>query len=161
MKSIFFIIYLSLLFNILNAEEYIANFQGKRTTIDVHNYSDKDNFRMLKLDGTFTDRLGNYGNWSAMVYIDIRNNQINEHGFSNHFVYQDNSFTYSKGKMTNDEYKQGVGKSTYIQSSSNLIDLIGSNCIYSMTFLKESIFGISKCDVGPKSFKILKDLKKQ
>ena len=144
MKSIFFIIYLSLLFNILNAEEYIANFQGKRTTIDVHNYSDKDNFRMLKLDGTFTDRLGNYGNWSAMVYIDIRNNQINEHGFSNHFVYQDNSFTYSKGNRTNDEYKQGVGKSTYIQSSSNLIDLIGSNCIYSMTFLKESIFGISK-----------------
>ena len=63
---------------------------------------------MLKLDGTFTDRLGNYGNWSAMVYIDIRNNQINEHGFSNHFVYQDNSFTYSKGKRTNDEYKQGV-----------------------------------------------------
>ena len=141
MKSIFFIINLSLLFNILNAEEYIANFQGKRTTIDVHNYSDKDNFRMLKLDGTFTDRLGNYGNWSAMVYIDIRNNQINEHGFSNHFVYQDNSFTYSKGKRTNDEYKQGVGKSTYIQSSSNLLDLIGSNCIYSMTFLKESIFG--------------------
>ena len=35
MKSIFFIIYLSLLFNILNAEENIANFQGKRTTIDV------------------------------------------------------------------------------------------------------------------------------
>ena len=58
--------------------------------------------------------------------------------------YQDNSFTYSKGKRTDDEYKQGVGKSTYIQSSTNLIDLIGSNCIYSMTFLKESIFGISK-----------------
>ena len=80
MKSIFFIIYLSLLFNISNAKEYITNFQGKRTTIDVHNYSDKDNFRMIKLDGTFTDRLGNYGNWSAMVYIDIRNNQIYQHG---------------------------------------------------------------------------------
>ena len=41
---------------------------------------------MIKLDGTFTDRLGNYGNWSAMVYVYIRNNQINEHDFSNHFV---------------------------------------------------------------------------
>ena len=87
-------ILLLLFFVSVNAEEYISNFQGKRTTLDVHNYSDKDNFRMIKLDGTFTDRLGNYGNWTAMVYVEIKNNQIYNHGFSNHFVYQDESFTF-------------------------------------------------------------------
>ena len=101
-------ILLLLFFVSVNAEEYISNFQGKRTTLDVHNYSDKDNFRMIKLDGTFTDRLGNYGNWTAMVYVEIKNNQIYNHGFSNHFVYQDESFTFSKGNRTNDEYKQGL-----------------------------------------------------
>ena len=36
---------------------------------------------MIKLDRTFTDKLGNYGNWTALVYIDIRNSQIYHHGF--------------------------------------------------------------------------------
>ena len=115
---------------------------------------------MIKLDGTFTDKLGNYGNWTAMVYIDIRKNQIYNHGFSNHFVYQEDSFTFSKGSRTNDEYKQGVGKSTFIQTSLNLSKLINSNCIYSMTFLKESIFGISKCNIDTDANNILKELKK-
>ena len=154
------IIFLSLFIFSINAEEYIINFQGKRTTVDVHQYTDKDNFRMIKLDGTFTDKLGNYGNWKAMVYIDIKKNQIYNHGFSNHFVYQDDSFTFSKGSRTNDEYKQGVGKSTFIQASLNLSNLINSNCIYSMTFLKESIFGISKCNIDNDTNNILKELKK-
>ena len=94
MKYFLPIIFFNLFISSINAEEYIANFQGKRTTIDVHKYSDRDNFRMIKLDGTFTDQLGNYGNWTAMVFIDIKNNQIYKHGFSTHWVYQDDSFTY-------------------------------------------------------------------
>ena len=115
---------------------------------------------MIKLDGTFTDKLGNYGNWTSMVYIDIRDSQIYNHGFSNHFVYQDETFSFSKGNRTNDEYEQGVGKSTFIQTSSNISKLINSSCIYSMTFLKESIFGISKCNVDSNTYDILKELKK-
>ena len=160
MRYFLSIILLTLIVFSINAEEYIINFQGKRTTLDVHKYTDKDNFRMIKLDGTFTDKLGNYGNWTSMVYIDIRNNQIYQHGFSNHFVYQDDSFTFSKGNRTNDEYKQGVGKSTFIQASSNLSKLINFNCIYSMTFLKESIFGISKCNIDPNIYNVVKELKK-
>ena len=87
MKYFLPIVCFSLFVSLINAKEYIMNFQGKRTTLDIHKYSDKDNFRMIKLDGTFTDKLGNYGNWTAMVYIDIRNSQIYNHGFSNHFVY--------------------------------------------------------------------------
>ena len=30
--------------NINDNEEYIINFQGNRTTVDVHKYTDKDNF---------------------------------------------------------------------------------------------------------------------
>ena len=67
---------------------------------------------------------------------------------------------FSKGNRTNDEYKQGVGKSTFIQTSNNLKKLVNSNCIYSMTFLKESIFGISKCNVDSVTYNILKELKK-
>ena len=160
MKYFLPIIFFSLFISLINAKEYIMNFQGKRTTLDIHKYSDKDNFRMIKLDGTFTDKLGNYGNWTAMVYIDIRNSQIYNHGFSNHFVYQDETFTFSKGNRTNDEYKQGVGKSTFIQTSSNISKLINSSCIYSMTFLKESIFGISKCNIDSNTYDILKELKK-
>lgn len=95
-----------------------------------------------------------------MVYIDIRNNQIYNHGFSNHFIYQDETFTFSKGNRTNEEYKKGVGKSTFIQTSSNLSKLINSNCIYSMTFPKESIFGSSKCNINSNTYYILKELKK-
>ena len=160
MKYFLPIVCFSLFVSLINAKEYIINFQGKRTTLDIHEYSDKDNFRMIKLDGTFTDKLGNYGNWTSMVYIDIRDSQIYNHGFSNHFVYQDKTFPFSKGNRTNDEYEQGVGKSTFIQTSSNISKLINSSCIYSMTFLKESIFGISKCNVDSNTYDILKELKK-
>ena len=90
------IIFFSLFISLINAKEYIMNFQGKRTTVDIHKYSDKDNFRMIKLDGTFTDKLGNYGNRTAMINIDIVKPQINNHGFSSHFVYQYESFTFRK-----------------------------------------------------------------
>ena len=156
----FLVIFLILFIFSINAEEYIVNFQGKRTTIDIHNYSDKDNFRMLKLDGTFTDKLGNYGNWTGMVYIDIKNNQIFKHGFSTHFVYQDGTFTFSKGTRTNYEYKQGVGKSIFVQASYNLEKIINSSCIYSFTFLKESVFGIWKCDLDSNIINTFKELKK-
>ena len=43
----FLTIFLSLFIFSINAEEYIINFQGKRTTVDVHKYTDKDNFRMV------------------------------------------------------------------------------------------------------------------
>ena len=51
---------------------------------------------MIKLDGTFLDKLGNYGNRTAMINIDIVKPQINNHGFSSHFVYQYESFTFRK-----------------------------------------------------------------
>ena len=114
---------------------------------------------MIKLDGTFTDKLGNYGNWTAMVYIDIRNNQIYNHGFSNHFVYQDETFTFSKGNRTNDEYKQGVGKSTYIQTSSNLSKLINSSCIYSISYFKSSFLAISKCNISETAYSQLQSIR--
>ena len=51
---------------------------------------------MIKLDGTFLDKLGNYGNRTAMTNIDIVKPQINNYGFSSHFVYQYESFTFRK-----------------------------------------------------------------
>ena len=136
MKYFLPIIFFSLFISSINAKEYIINFQGKRTNLDIHKYSDKDNFRMIKLDGTFTDKLGNYGNWTAMVYIEIRNSQIYNHGFSNHFVYQDETFTFSKGNRTNDEYKQGVGKSTFIQTSSNSHKTNSSSVLFPLFLIR-------------------------
>ena len=92
-----------------------------------------------------------------MVYIDSKKSQIYNHGFKSISNYQDETITFSKGNRTNDEYKQGVGKSTFIQTSSNLQELINSSCIYSMTFFKLSIFGISKCNIDSNTYNILKD----
>ena len=58
MKYFFANNFFSLFISFINAKENIMNFQGKRTTLYIHKYSDNDNFRMIKLDGTFTDKVG-------------------------------------------------------------------------------------------------------
>ena len=52
MKNFLFITFFAVVVFLINAEEYIINFQGQKTTKYVHKYANKDNFRMIKLDGT-------------------------------------------------------------------------------------------------------------
>ena len=65
------------------SEDYIIVNNGKRTTITEHNYTNKSSFRAFKIEGSFTDNLGNYGNWDAFVTTYIIGGKVSKLDFSN------------------------------------------------------------------------------
>ena len=79
----FFLYVLSLsLFSSVNAKDYIWKSSGKRTIITEHKYSYNSNFRGYKIEGTFTDNIGNYGEWDTYVFAVISNGKISKLEFS-------------------------------------------------------------------------------
>ena len=71
--------------------------QAKVVNNDKHNYSEGNNFNLLKLDGSFTDNLGNYGNWNALASFELNNNKIKQHFFSAEIIFQNESKMYIQG----------------------------------------------------------------
>ena len=91
------------------SKDYLINLQAKVVNNDKHNYSEGNNFNLLKLDGSFTDNLGNYGNWNALASFELSNNKIKQHFFSAEIIYQNESKMYVQGSRNSKEFEQGTG----------------------------------------------------
>ena len=147
------------LFSIVNAKDYIWKSDGKRTLITEHNYSDNSKFRGYKIQGTFTDNIGNYGEWNTYVFAVISNSKINKLEFSTEFTYQNNKkifFQGYRGQGTDED--AGVGKSILIAADKELEALIDTRCTYSIKFFNESTFGVNKCRFNEEQFLLLKNM---
>ena len=145
----------------LIGDDYILNLTGKRVYDTQHNYTKKDNYRVFKLEGAFTDNFGNYGNWSTIVNAEIENNILKYHAFSLKYSYQDGSIVFAKGNRTNEELEQGIGKANYISAPKKLSSLIGTVCNYGVNFLKETAFVIFKCNSTIEAKKSLTSISKK
>ena len=145
----------------LIGDAYILNLTGRTVYNTEHNYTKKDNYRIFKLEGAFTDNLGNYGNWSTIVNAEIENNMLKYHAFSLKYSYQDGSIVFAKGNRTNEELEQGIGKAKYISAPKKLSSLIGTVCNYGVNFLKETAFVIFKCNITVEAKKSLTSISKK
>ena len=60
--KIFFLIFINLfIISATIAKEYVIESQGERVLVKAHHYSDKDNLKIFRLEGTFKDNAGNFG----------------------------------------------------------------------------------------------------
>ena len=105
---IFAVIFVS--FGNITAKDYILEQQGKRTLVKKHIYSNNDNLKVFKLEGTFTDNAGNFGEVNSIVNVITINNVVEKLEASNELIYNDNVKAYNTAKRANNELKQGVGK---------------------------------------------------
>ena len=85
LKNKYFVLIILILFQTfdLSSKDYLINLQAKVVNNYKHNYSEGNNFNLLKLDGSFTDNLGNYGNWNALASFELSNNKIKQHVYGN------------------------------------------------------------------------------
>ena len=92
LKNKYFVFIILILFQTFNlsSKDYLINLQAKVVNNYKHNYSEGNNFNLLKLDGSFTDNLGNYGNWNALASFELSNNKIKQHFFSAEIIFQMN-----------------------------------------------------------------------
>ena len=137
------------------SKDYLINLQAKVVNNDKHNYSEGNNFNLLKLDGSFTDNLGNYGNWNALASFELNNNKIKQHFFSAEIIFQNESKMYIQGSRNSKEFEQGTGTFTVNAASKEIKDLIGTKCIYAINFFKSTSFTNTKCKVSDIAFERL------
>ena len=141
------------------SKDYLINLQAKVVNNDKHNYSEGNNFNLLKLDGSFTDNLGNYGNWNALASFELNNNKIKQHFFSAEIIFQNESKMYVQGSRNSKEFEQGTGTFTVNAASKEIKELVGTKCIYAINFFKSTSFTNTKCKVSDIAFERLQLIK--
>ena len=152
------VIFLILYSSTLLSNDYKIDIHGKIVSNEKHKYSDNSYFSILKIDGTFTDNLSNYGNFNALVSLEIENSKLKQHFFSTELTYQDGSIFYGQGSRTSKEFEQGTGKLLITTANQKLKELTGVKCVYAINFFKSTSFTLTKCKITDAQKKALSDI---
>ena len=156
---ILLLVILSFFAGSVKASEYLINFQAKIVSSETHNYTRDSNFNLIKLDGSFTDNLGNYGIWNALVSYELSKGLIKQHFFSSEIIYQNESKMYVQGSRNSKEFEQGTGTFIVNATSKEIKELIGTKCIYAINFFKSTSFTNTKCKISESALKKLQLIK--
>ena len=122
---------------------------------EKHNYSKGNYYNILKLDGSFTDSLGNFGNFTALASVELKSSKIKQHFVSAEITYQNEAVIYAQGSRTSEEFEQGTGMFEISSTTKSLNALLGTKCIYGINFFKSTSFTSTKCDISKESEKQL------
>ena len=155
---IFALLYLNCFY--IKAKDYVIESQGKRILVKEHIYSEKDSYRIFKLEGTFKDNAGNFGEYNSVVNVKTLNNVVDSLEASNEFFYDKDTKAYNVALRASDELKQGVGKQYFTYASKNISEIKNSECIYSIRYYKDNFLQLAKCDIPEKAFEQIKKIKK-
>ena len=142
------------------AKDYILEQQGKRILVKEHIYSETDNLKVFKLEGTFKDNAGNFGEANSIVNVITINNIVEKLEASNEMIYNENIKAYNTAKRANNELKQGVGKWYFTYASKSINAITNSECIYSIRYYKDNFLTLAKCDIPEKAFDQIKSILK-
>ena len=143
----------------LLAKDYFVDLHAKLVIDEKHYYSKISYYNILKLDGSFTDNLGNYGNWKALASVELNNGKIKQHFFSAEVIYQNETAIYAQGSRTSEEFEQGTGVFTITAAHNSLNELIGTRCIFGINFFKSTSFTRLKCNITEAATKQLMKVK--
>ena len=155
------IIILSVLFvscGSVKAKDYIVESQGKRILVKEHVYTTKDSLKVYKLEGTFKDNAGNFGEFNSIVNVKIINSVVESLNASNEFFYNKNIKAYNIAIRENNELEQGVGKWYFTYASKNIDEIINSECFYSIRYYKDNYLTLAKCNISDKAFEQIKNI---
>ena len=144
----------------IRAKDYILEQQGKRTLVKEHIYSDTDNLKVFKLEGTFKDNAGNFGEVNSIVNVITINNVVEKLEASNEFFFNENVKAYNMAIRANKELEQGVGKWYFTYASKGINAIINSECIYSIRYYKDNFLTLAKCNITEQAFEQLKNINK-
>ena len=140
------------------SNDYKIDIHGKIVSNEKHKYSNNSYYSILKIDGTFTDNFSNYGNFNALVSLEIQNSTLKQHFFSAELTYQDGSIFYGQGSRTSKEFEQGTGKLLITNANKKLKKLLGVKCVYAINFFGSTSFTLTKCKITDIQKKVLSNI---
>ena len=154
-----FFIFILLLFqtnSYADTEEYILEFQANVKMIREYNISKIEKFRSYQLIGTFTDEYGNYGKFEAVITSDIKDNKLIKLEGTAINIYSNEETLYIRANRKESDFDAGIATMEIIGASDKFKPLIGTKCIQSVRYFKDTIFGLQKCKISKKQSNILK-----
>ena len=154
-----FFIFTLLLFQTISyadTEEYILEFQANVKMIREYNISKIEKFRSYQLIGTFTDEYGNYGKFDAVITSDIKDNKLIKLEGTAINIYSNEETLYIRANRKESDFDAGIATMEIIGASDKFKLLIGTKCIQSVRYFKDTIFGLQKCKISKKQSNILK-----
>ena len=148
---------LFLSFSYAVSEEYISEFQANVKMIREYNISEIEKFRSYQLIGTFTDEYGNYGKFDAIITSDIKNNKLIKLEGTAINIYSNEETLYARAYRKESDFDAGIANMEIIGASDKFKPLIGTKCIQSVRYFKDTIFGMQKCIITKEQSDILKN----
>ena len=148
---------LFLSFSYAVSEEYISEFQANVKMIREYNISEIEKFRSYQLIGTFTDEYGNYGKFDAIITSDIKKNKLIKLEGTAINIYSNEETLYARAYRKESDFDAGVATMEIIGASDKFKPLIGTKCIQSVRYFKDTIFGMQKCIITREQSDILKN----
>ena len=152
-------LFLTLLFNFspLFASDYILEFQANVKIIKEYKISDIEKFRSYELQGTFTDKFGNYGKFEGIVTSDVKDGKLIKLEGTAKNTYSNKEVIYLKAYRKESDFDAGVANAKIIGASEKLKPLIGTECIQSVRYFEDTIFGLQKCSIPEKLNNLLRE----
>ena len=139
------------------AEDYISEIQANVKIIKEYNISKIQKFRSYELLGTFTDKYGNYGKFDAIVSSDIKNDKLIKLEATAKTIYANEEFLFFKAYRKESDFDAGVALTEVVGASEGFKSLIGMECVQSVRYFKDTIFGLQKCKTSEEQNDILKN----
>ena len=156
MKKLLFIL-IFLKFSNLFSVDYILEFQANVKIIKEYNISKTEKFRSYELEGTFTDEYGNYGKFDGIVTSDVKDGKLVKLEGTAKTIYSNGETLYLKAYREESDFDAGVAVAKIIGSSKKYFPLIGTKCIQSVRYFKDTIFGLQKCNISENLSILLKE----
>ncbi len=130
------------------SENFIFDFRGYIQQ-DIMKLGSVGNLINFKSKGTWVDSQGNYGRGKCQgsVLIENNNQTIDDTIYFCEFEDQDQIKFWTRGNRTGSEKKAGIGSNTYVDAEGKYIKYIGVECIYAISYIKDSFHAKNKCNI--------------
>lgn len=138
--------------------DYEVETHAKREVIKTFPISVNEKYISFILEGTWTDNLGNYGLMEQASFVLLKDDNVIELDGYGKTIYQNDEETYFRGYRNRQVKDAGVGQTVILNSSKNLVGLIGMKCPYAVKFFKDTAYAFAKCKISEEQKKILSNL---
>ena len=147
MKYFVFIVLFFFINKVSNSNSFSYDFRGyiEQEKMILGKKEELINF---KSKGTWSDSLGNYGRGRCRGSGLLENKIITDILYFCEFEDQDYEKFWTRGSRTGSQQQAGIGTNIFIDAEGKYKNYIGLECIYAISYIKDSFHAKNKCEIN-------------
>ena len=155
-KKTIFLILIIFLCNKLYSAELESNTTSIFTITNEKKLPDGTHYRSFEVQGGITYNIGKYARSNCSGNRFDKNGELVELSNICEIEFDDGYKIWTQLKRSDSDVDAGVGGSIILDGTGPYKKLKGTQCLYAVSFLKEIVFGKTRCSISNKLFEELK-----